>query len=33
MVVSSEAYPDVAYTFTGNVEEYFEGRKEKPGMS
>ena len=31
--MSSEAYPNVAYSFTCNTEEGSEGRKEKPGTS
>ena len=32
-IVSSEAYSDVMYSFTGNAKEYSEGRKENPRMS
>ena len=31
--MSSEAYLDVAYSFMDNVQEDFEGKKEKPKMS
>ena len=31
-VTTSEAYPDVPYSFMGNAKEYSEGRKLKLGM-